>query len=369
MTDSPSMLQGLIAQADAIAGQARAALGPIASLRGDLRQYLLDQGDILPIPSAPAAPASMCAIDGGRVTDHLYAADLIAAVACTGDAHYAQGPVEGPHAEWAGLYPHTSELDRVAGTAMAALELQVAASAPHEVRLLDGSFLSPVIEARKGLSAKNSLVRGEVIALMNEFGFVDNLVSLLTPDPARPVYALPKSETATIWRDDVGKRLDRKFTVTDRILAAQVLEPGEMTAPRVLSEWDNSFLNPPAGEHSAAQAAGAALRAATEVARQRVSAGEFVTAYVRPPGGFGVIRVEFFRDGGEDLRTPGRVAALVCAETKAPHMVEPFAQYMADRRAKDVSAGVRALRAAVQRRLSGDEQQGWGALFANEYRS
>jgi len=310
----------------------------------------------------------MCAIDGGRVTEHLYAADLLAAVACTANGRYARTALDGPQAQWADLFTHTPDVDRIAGTAMAALELAVANTAPHQVRLLDGSFLTAAVEVRKGLSSTIPTVRDTVARLVRDYRLPETLSELLTGQE-RPVWALPKSETATIWRDLLARETGTLLPVTDRVLAAQVLEPGELLAPRPMSEWDNAFINPRSDASDEVKSASQSMNAALQAASAAAAEGRLVTTYFRPRRGVGVFRVEFTRPTASDQETAINAAALLDAETYAPHMMEPFAQWAVDKRAKEVSAGVRALRAAVQKQFTPDEQARWGALFASGYRT
>lgn len=367
---APTMIQSLVGQAATIAAEARGVLAPIADMKQQLRQRLLAEGNILTIPStAVEPPVSMCAIDGARVTERLYSADLIAAVACTGEARSCQESGPSVARTWAHLYPHGTDIDRIAGAAMACLELEVAHNAPHQVRLLDGSFLTPIVEARKGLGSTVATVRNEVARLLTDAEFIAHLTALLTHDPERPVVALPKSETSTVWRDDVNAALGTSFTVTDRVLASQVLEPGEMLRPRPLTEWDQQQVV--VREDAARPVADVArsLNATLNDVRQRVRDGRLVTTYIRPANGVGVIRAEFHSAGPDDTKTPYWVAQVLLAETAAPHMMEPFAQWSADRQAKGVSAGVRALLGAVQHELTAEERAQWGTLFASKYRT
>lgn len=370
-SDDQSMMTALVAQAAGVADQARGVLAPVADMKAELRDRLVSNGQIVRIDTSVQAPRPerMCAVDGGRVTENLYSADLIAAVACIGESKSAKRRGEPVNRAWAGLYPHSRDVDRIAGAAMAGLELQVATAVQHEVVLLDGSFLTPVVEARKGLASSVASVRNEVARIMEDTDFVTNLRTILDPQTARLVLALPKSETSTVWRDDINEMFGTSFTVTDRVLAAQVLEPGEMMKPRPLSEWSGQevLVRDDAAKGVRREAAG--LLDVINSTKTLVETGRFVTTYVRPPRSVGVIRIEFHTPQADDMKTAQYVASLILGEMSAPHTMEPFAQWAADRQAKKVSQGAQALKLAVQNELAPQERSRWGALFHSNYRT
>lgn len=370
MSQENNILTDLLANASLIAQQAQNVMEPISDVKARIRNDLITENRILPIPDGtPEKPESMCAIDGARVTDHLYAADLIAAVATTGEAQFQRTTQHAITATWAGIYPHGSDMDRIAGSAMAALELQVASQAPHAVRLLDGSFLTPLVEFRKGLTSRNTTVRNEVAAIINEFNVATNLDAVLTHSSHRPVWALPKSESSTTWRDMMNHRYDTALSTTDRILATQVLQPGEVLVARPLTEWSDQHIT--VHNDAAAPVRDAADQLNTVIQRvaQHVTSGQLVTTYLRPHRSPGVVRVEYFQPSEGSGRYTQQIAALIQAETPTPHTIEPFAQWSADRQAKTVSSGIRALKVAVLQHLPPEERHQWGTLFNLNYRT
>lgn len=377
--DNPDVLGALVALAPSLAERLAADFAPLVDARATLRARLLDDGLIVGFPSEPSTfPQSMCAIDGGRVREQMYAADLLVAVASRADASIARVPL-GPRGEqWAEILRHESGTGALVESAMHCLEAKVAADSEHEVRVLDGAYVTPFIALDKGLGSRSAHIRDRVAGMVSgsPWSAAANLRSLLFPeDPARVVLAIPKSDSASYYARDFTDRYGLPLHVSDRFLAAQVLEPGEMLASRPLHEMRERSVQVPADVSRKVRNAAEMLRALQEEASTAVEAGLARTAYFKPHASVTtgtVIRFEYVASPStqaERSQLPAQHAALLSAETPVPHMMEPFCLWAVDRQAKGVSAGATALRATLLQCLPEREAAAYGALLAQDYRT
>lgn len=365
-----NMLRDLVSRAPQVAQQTARILAPIAASRDALRAHLLAEGMVAQVgEDLSPPPITMAAIDGARVLERMYGADLLAAVAISAEALIAVEQGETETATWAGAFPHAPEVERIAGFAMAAAELQVAALARHQVRIVDGSFVTPFMEVRRGLKSRNPVVREAVAQIAEEMDFVGNLAAVVAPQVDRVVIASPKSETSRAFAEMFNERYGLELSTNDRILATQFLEHGEVLSPRGMSEFSGMRVAVPPDASSAQRALADAVNAEVDRLMDFVHQGLLATTYVRPPGTDTVLRFEFFRPRPDDASVMFQVASWLLEETPTPHSLEPYCQWSADRQAKDISSGVKALRAELVAHLSPTERHQWGNLITQNYRT
>lgn len=367
----------LSALAGGLASRIDEEFAPLVSMRAQLRDLLRDTNDIASVPTTPARPpVSMCAIDGARIKDQMYAADLLMAVATTADARGTQEKIAVEPLVWADVVRHTDGTDRLAEAAMGSAEVHLAARAPHEVRILDGSFLTPVIALREGLFVRNPQIRDQVAeVLLGDWKPIEALASLVS-DGGKGLLALPKSDSATRFAQDFASRFSMNLPVSDRFLATQVLEPGEMLAPRPLMEMSHQGVDEPEGSAKVKRAA-SALRDAVAELSGLAGSGRVLTTYFKPntgQGGFGtVIRFEFIAPAGlsdqERIAMAGEHAAVIASDIYAPHLLEPFCQWLVDRQAKAISTGAVSLRERMLSALPSERAASYRKLLSIGYRT
>lgn len=374
---SESMLSSLIALAPVLAARAEKSFEPLVTNRSRLRKALKADGRIYPFPATPDRPVpSMAAIDGARVREQMYAADLLVAVAGVANARTAETAIPVASSTWADIVPHTSGTDRLSEAAMCAQEVTVAARAPHAIRILDGSFQTPVIALREGLYLYDNTARDGVADLITgPWDPAAALGRLIEPSNG-VVLAVPKSDSSDRYAAEFSERYNMRLTVTDRFLATQVLEPGEMLAPRPLHEFTRLTVDYGQVRGDVAMKAAELLRTPVRALAAAAKEQRAWTTYFKPHGSFGpgaVLRVEFLtRTSGDLADASARAAAyatILGAETPTPHMLEPFAQWAVDQVVKEVSSGTRALRATLSQYLTGEHADAYAALLATGYRT
>lgn len=352
------LLDELLAEGPALADSAYRLLAPVATSRDTLRQRLLDDGQIVRLDRDLPSGITLAAVDGGSVRQHLYAADLMVAVAASATGMISDTPLPLGQRHWAQIRPHEADNDRLLAAAMASLEVTLLAELTHSLRILDGSHGTPVIALSTALSAPSVTVAHAAAELVTD-EVLAALAGLADPDQRLhqgEVVALPKADSAHVFTDLYQDRYGLQLPGGDRFLAAQVLEPGEMLYPRPAVEL--ARLHAPIPEQAAerVQRISAELDEAITPLREAAQRRELLVSYVKPHTAATVIKVEFrvstplpeAVDHTSDALTESvRIGRILSAETPGPHLQEPFAQYAVDLAAKSVSVGANALSQAM----------------------
>lgn len=381
MTESRShaLPSGINDQARRLAARVDSEFGPVVAAREELRARLVDSGEIISFTDTPTVmPDSMCAIDGARVKEQMYAADLLVAAAFVADARATTTRHTVEPSLWSDVVRHMDGTDRLAEAAMGAQEVRLAATAPHALRILDGSLATPLIALREGLFVKQPSVRDAVAdLLLDKFDAPGHLARLLDGAPGA-VLALAKSDSSAKFVSDYATRFGINFPINDRFLATQILEPGEMLRPRAASELIYQKVNEPEGSAKVKRAA-ADLRTQYDRIAALATAGHIRTTYFKPhvPGAGGiaartVARFEYIVTGdtqAADTSIPANYAGILNADMVPPHILEPYCQYMVDKEAKQISTITRMLREGMIAGLPADRSASYKALLASNYRT
>lgn len=334
-----------------------------------LRERLIETGIIQQIAPIPATVHTMCAVDGGRITKQLYSGDLLVAYATSAEAESAEQEGAGVSRQWSGALPHSKDADKVGGIAMMCLEQAVLHTVEHDVRLIDGSFYSPVIELNRTLSIIAPEARRLAEQVITDYALVEHLAGVFTAGDKPQFIALPKSDSSREYGNSISREHEVEISVTDKILAAHLLEPGEMLTPRPLEVWrsPNLFAEVTGwafGSQLARQAAEALAPARTAALN-----GHLVSCYLKPHDSPTVVKAEYFRSDENPADTDIWVANLILRECAYTHAQEPAAQYKADVQAKGVATIERQLRELVIAELTSTGDAELAALFSTQYRT
>jgi hypothetical protein len=361
----PQLISSLAAN---LSVETQAILGTLTDSRDEIRAAL--GSDIRSTPPVVAPPTSLCAIDGSRITQKMYAADLIIAVAAAADGARSTQHIYVPPLAWGKVLPANHGNDRLAATAMAALEVSVVASAPHDVRILDGGFITPLAGFREGFAASSSVVREHVSAVLTDPSTnpLDALEELYTNTSERPVLALPKSDSSQVFTRYYNTIIPPS-TMGDRFLATQILNPGEYLSPIALTTTFGHM-------ESHQQATTGQKRVATETNRiagilaSRAASGELFVLYMKPPDSTTVLRIEYFASNVADaVHLADTYTGFVAAETFPPFLLEPYPQDAADKEVKQISASASALRGQIVQDLPEGHRRDYGHLITRNYRT
>lgn len=346
----------------------QAASGSFLEDGRTLRARLIDDGLIRPIPSDTAPPETMCAVDGGRITKQLYSGDLLVAYAAAAEAESSRQPGDSFTQQWSAALPHSKDADKVCGIAMMCLEQSVLQGASHDTRLIDGSFYSPVIELNRTLTIASPEARRLALEVIDNYGLLENLAQTYSGDIPQRYVALPKSDSSRDYGAYLARTYGVEIAVTDKILAAHLLRPGEMMTPRPIEVWRNPAPLIDPGSWAAGTALAHGVREVLRPAQEKAREGGLVVTYLKALNPLTAVKVEYFKDAN-DTGVDDWLAGCIVQECALSHAQEPAAQFKADVQAKGVATIERQLRELVAATLTANGEPDLAALFGHEYRT
>jgi hypothetical protein len=371
------MLESVLRDADRMAADTAALLEPLSQQRDRIRSALAAGEQIVTVPEPPEQ-VTLGAVDGGYVVDQLYAADrlVICALVAEGMRTIRTGEIH--HATWTQVMAHQTDLDRLASAVMTCLELSLLQGITYQARIFDGSHQTPVIALNSALSSANPRVRAITARIVKETRAVEALQKLCHDTDGARIVGLPKADTSTEfcakYRRDYGFDLP---PVTDRVLATEVLERGEMLKPRKPENWhrlhifsrrprdDDAEQEPDPAVSEQVREVADELNEAIEPLRHCSEAGRGIgITYLKPHRSDTCVKIEYKASAGIDHGT--WLAGVLSAEVPGPHMQEPYGQFVADLWAKNISAAAEALAAATMHKMS---DRRWHPYLALGYRT
>ena len=308
--------------------------------RKEWRKSLVDSGLIredtqLDTDTIPTT----CGVDGSYAVERLLVSDLVIAGAVaveglTPPSETGYWP-EPHHRVWFEKEIHQPETGTVLRGLTIGWELKLAAEAPHQVILLDGSLTTPFINFNQALNKIN-----DVPNLKTTKRFLEEVSSMLeaylkildSTQADRFWLAIPKYtskreiETEMRWHT----RLD------DRSLFSILLKPGEYTTPKPLEQPDKPWhLNLKPLESTQINRIKEKIIAALE---------QIQVVYYRPYPFLPAFRIEMSHAVGKDQKRLATALTGIRHQLGKGPIQEPYPLYLADRMAKELPKAIPALR-------------------------
>lgn len=349
-------------------------------------QKLRDEGGfILPFERENVVKGkTLVAIDGGRASQQLSGGDLIAVGATLGEGHsstnrYGNSPIVETHVT---IVPHSSDNETSYGArVMSALELRVLEQADTDHIIIDGAYLGNTSEVLFGLINSNE----DLVNLLLEFN-ADNrlnkaMLNILAPEKGKTdrIIAVPKSDSSYVQSKTIfGEDNPMSRRVSDRKLASHLLKPGEFMVARPLE-------SNPVLMKSLAQVFS---KLPTEVKKvvhgkldllrgmggtwDKTYENHLYTAYFKPSGWTKIdraLKVEFvyYPDQQTTLNEyTAHIVQIINSDTVNNSIMEPYSQYIADRRAKEIGTGIDMAKQLLLNNVSSVEE---GNSLTRNYRT
>jgi hypothetical protein len=335
------LLNDLLAEATQMVDRVEGLLSPAIEHREQLRESLRESGLIS--SSEEVTPRTICGVDGGFAVERTAAVDMLLSVA-VGVEGLAEGTTAWDSTQyqwWARADRHDLDNERLCRGVMIAQELAILAEAPHEVRILDGSHLTLVIQLNSALTSISRDVRAEARRVWDRLGTIAAL-SQVCRSPT--IVAMPKYDSSRIITEILQDRRKESIPGDDKHLLTLLLEPGEYITPQQVKEepWSKLHFNALAGDEDL----GTALTEAIKPLVQQ----DLLFTYFKPDEFSPAFRIEM-KNGVEDDFIDV-LCSTVSGQITGPFVREPYPQYLADVMAKSVGLGLNALQAAVQLALS-----------------
>ena len=359
-----ALVEEMLSNYKRIGSQLAASLVEVESMKTTLRKTLKSRGLLISestIINSLTNP-TICAVDGAYAIDRLISTDIatIAGVAVEG----LTPPSEIRHWEQPRhrcsvlTVPHHESTFIVVGAIMLAMELELATKAPHDVVLLDGSLLTPLIRFNQAI-AKLSEVPKELATLFSErIGkALHNYREILASKRSDRAYAAVPKYTS---RREIASLLGL-HNHEDRALLSMVLNSGEIVGPINLVQQGESpnFVRPDKNAENIGQEIISLIK-------------EINVVYYRPSEYFPAIRIETPTTIAKNQNRLSVLLDAVRLQCNAPGLMEPYPLYMADRMVKHLGNALPALRRATTQEMAMmSTSQDVGSIFQamHAYRS
>jgi hypothetical protein len=327
---------------------------------------------------------TLVAIDGGRASQQLSGGDLMAVGATCGDGHftvnrYGTNPIVETYVT---IVPHASDNETSYGArVMSALELRVLEQADTDHIIIDGAYLGNTSEAIFGLI--NS--KEELVNLLLEFNEDDRLnnamLKILSPevDKTDRIIAVPKSDSSYVQSKTVfGEDNPMSKRVSDRKLASHLLNPGEFMVPRpletnpvLMKTLMNVYNNLPMNVRKIVQGKLNLLREMGGT-WDKTYENHLYTAYFKPSKWTKIdraLKVEFVYYPNKKvnlLEHTAHIVEIINSDTVNNSLMEPYSQYIADVRAKEIGTGIDIAKQLLLNNVSSVEE---GNSLTRNYRT
>jgi len=335
-----ALVWDLLAQATSVGEHVSGHLDRLRQARSAIRERVQSEGLIarkadLDVPREP----SVVGIDGSYQIHRLTALDLCAAaaVAVEGTSKEARRHWQEPyHRMWVNSFEHSKNATNTLRGLMIAMELELAAEAPHDLVLLDGSFIVLLIYLNQGLTSFReapALLRKEFQRRWQEERVLDRFLGLIhsTRTVAVPKYS-GRNELASYIRSENVPETDGKT------LATVILEPDEYIQPLPIFQFgqeDREYHLPEAYCPRESQAE----------MNQRIEKMRVV--FYRPYGWAPAVRLEVTAPIATSRPRLSMVLEGIKRQFFSPAVTEPYPLFLADRMVKSLGAGVSVIEQAV----------------------
>ena len=355
-----ALVEEMLNQCNKLGSNLSQSFQKLYDYKTDMRNKLAEKnllkrdGDLSFIPSNPTC----CAVDGSYAIERLICTDLaaFAGVAVEGltppsEKRYWPKP---HHLSEVLTISHNDNTGLFARAIMMCMELKLAAAAPHDIVLFDGSLTTPLISIDQGLNRLDDIP--QKLATLFETRIEQALKSylkILSSKRTDKIFAgIPKYTTRT----EISKGILNLREYEDRGLLTFILEAGEFVGPVPIQKIERPWhLN---------------LEPIHPSTHLKETAKEIFTAlndlhiiYYRPYSHFPVLRIEIAKSIANN---PQRLAILLEAlrlQCSSPSIMEPFPLYLADRMVKHLGTALPAIRRTTTQQMSTE----WEDKMGNTY--
>ena len=343
-----ALVRDLLAEAVPVAERVSSHLSALWESKDAIRtqiqsKSLLAQKADLDVPREP----SVVGIDGSYQMHRLTALDLCAAaaVAVEGTSKEARRHWQEPyHRMWVNSFEHSKNATNTLRGLMISMELDLAAEAPHDLVLLDGSFIVFLIYLNQGLTSLSSReapsrLREEFKRRWKEQQVLERFLGLLRSD--RTV-AIPKYSS----RNELMRHLDmNNLPETDgKTLATLILEADEYTNPLPIFHFegeDKEYHLPKSYCPSERQ-----KEMNEQLANMRV-------VFYRPYGWAPAVRLEMTAPISTSRTRLSMVLEGIKRQFFSPAVTEPYPLFLADRMVKSLGAGIAVIEQVISQQAAG----------------
>lgn len=357
-----ALVEEVLSQSEAVAEGLLADFQKFRKDRETLRKRFLQSGIVTSESTLGYPPLpTTCAADGSYAIERLLTTDLAAAAAVAVEGltppsekrHWEQPH----HRTFLAAEPHLEDTATVLRTLMLGEELCLATAAPHDLVMLDGTLTLPVIYFNQGLNKapETSRLRCSIELIDRSLRYLEAYRAIVRSERSDKQYAaLPKYST----RREIGKEVGWPEGFDDRGMLTLLLDPGELTKPRLLEQPGQQW-------HINAARLPEAVRAEIEAL-----AGDAIDAlcrvhvfYYKPHDWLPALRVEVAESIARNTHRLATVVQGLKHQCATASMLEPYPIYLADRTVKALARALPAFRQVTTQRISEKYTGNIGEVF------
>lgn len=362
-----ALVDEVLGQTSAVAQDLLTSFKEVREERETLRAVLANSGLVITESSLGYPPLpTTCATDGSYAIERLLTTDLAAAAAVAVEG--LTPPSEKRHWElprhrsFVAAEPHVEDTATVLRAVMLGEELRLVTAAPHDLLMLDGTFTLPIIYFNQALNKApdTKQLRCAQEFLKSCLTYLEAYRTTLRSERSDKHFAaLPKYST----RREIGKELGWPETYDDRGMLTMLLNPGELTKPRLMEHPRDSEGN--ITWHLNTQRLPAEWkRQAAELSAEIVSAlGTLRVFYYKPQDWLPALRIEVSASVASNAHRLATVVQGIKHQTATPSMLEPYPIYLADRTVKALARAIPAFRQVTTQRISEQYEGDIGEVF------
>ncbi len=362
-----ALVEEVLARTSAVADDLLSSLQEIRVKRRDMREQLLASGLVLSESSLgwPRLPTT-CAADGSYAIERLLTTDLAAATAVAVEGltppsekrHWEQPH----HTTFIAAEPHLEDTATVLRAVMLGEELRLAASAPHDLVMLDGSLTLPIIYFNQAMNKapETPALRCAKEFLQNCPAYLTAFLTLLHSERSDKHYAaLPKYST----RREIGTKLGWPSANDDRGMLTLLLDAGELTKPVQLEHPRNDQGNVTWHLNTGQLPAELKMELDDFVDEILTALAKVHVFYYKPHDWLPAFRVEVAASVANNRHRLAAVVQGLKHQSATPSMLEPYPVYLADRTAKALARALPAFRQVATQRISEGYEGDIGEVF------
>lgn len=357
-----ALVEEVLSQSETVAEGLLADFQRLREDRETLRKRFLQSGIVTSESTLGYPPLpTTCAADGSYAIERLLTTDLTAAAAVAVEGltppsekrHWEQPH----HRTFLAAEPHLEDTATVLRTLMLGEELCLATAAPHDLVMLDGTLTLPVIYFNQGLNKapETTRLRCSNELIDHSLRYLEAYRVIVRSERSDKQYvALPKYST----RREIGKEVGWPDGFDDRGMLTLLLNPGELTKPRLLEQPGQPW-------HINAARLPEAVRVGIEAL-----AGDVIDAlcrvhvfYYKPHDWLPALRVEVAESIARNTHRLATVVQGLKHQCATASMLEPYPIYLADRTVKALARALPAFRQVTTQRISEKYAGNIGEVF------
>lgn len=338
-------------------------------------QILKDKGLIKKLSSTEHTP-SLVAVDGSNIVEKMTGTDILLALGVgveglSEDNKTEWGETKNQYYQWQTVLPHGEANARLAQGVMFLMEMSVLAQAGHEIRIMDGNHLTPILKLNSMLSAKDDNAGKDYCDALKDF--LRETYNKIIPDIPQIVaaalgndhiiamvkYSSSRDILDSILKDQTEIRID------DKTFFSLGLDEDYYTEPLRVGQSEDEFnlwgdlhikcnLNIPEAEELNKSFLDILEHIKTKDRHGKAKESELFFTYYKPYEDGPAYRIEVKDTLAKDIKRLELYLLSIKKQIIFPEIREPYPQYLVDLIAKSIALGLFSIEEAI--RLSPDLQ-------------